>query len=201
MISRREVLASGAALSVLTQTSAAGVGTLRGQNGNTIFIADRDVAESRIAAAAATTSGAEAVEFMSDVTPAYDKLDVRLRESPKFVAGLATPQALFALERLAWDRGLRTIYRGIHRTARARYVSHQLSGSGAFMERINTPAARDFAARLGHELVAATQAPVEASAIITSQWLPARDDDVLVSWLFAPRGQFTAGRSHAALRS
>ena len=47
----------------------------------------------------------------TDVTPVYTRLDLELRPAPFAVAGLTSAHHLFVLERLGWDRGLRTVRR------------------------------------------------------------------------------------------
>ncbi len=57
----------------------------------------------------------------------YDDLDLRWRREAAAIAGLTAHGALFCLERLAWDHGLRVVYRGEH-SASARGVEHRLDG-------------------------------------------------------------------------
>ena len=63
------------------------------------------------AASAAEACGAAVIWVGADVTPAYTRLDLELRPLPFAVAGLTSAHHLFVLERLGWDRGLRTVRR------------------------------------------------------------------------------------------
>jgi hypothetical protein len=67
--------------------------------------------------------------FDGDVTDFwYDDLDLRWREAPCPIAGLTAEGALFCLERLAWDRGLRVVWRARHRPLPDGTVEHVLQG-------------------------------------------------------------------------
>lgn len=124
MLNRRELIASTVALSVATQAAparsaadaagrAAAIGpTVPANHGPArYFIASRDLPEAHPAARAAEARGATVVWLGTDVTPVYTRLDLALRPAPFAVAGLTSAHQLFVLERLGWDRGLRTVRR------------------------------------------------------------------------------------------
>lgn len=203
MIKRREVLASGIAVSLLSRITAAAIappdtGIVPAPNpaatsaGRRFFIAALQLAESRAAAAAAVRAGALSRSLAADVTPVYEWLDVALRSERFSIAGLSSAQAFFVIERLAWDRGLRTVYRGIHRPDADGAASHQLAGSPALVARIRQLDRSDWAAGLGRTLAGAEAEAADKRHLITTAWLPRADDPVLVSWLLLPRDALRA---------
>jgi hypothetical protein len=204
MISRREVMACGIALTLLarTATSADGASGPGGRRrGRIVFVADGRIRAARTAAASAAGTGASLRSFTTDITPVYEWLDLSLRTEPMCVAGLTTAHALFAIERLGWDRGLLTVYRGLHREGRGSAPSHALAGVPALVERLEhleRLGGRDWPRHVGRILTEAVPGPVERAHIVTSQQLPSHDDNVLVSWLLAPRAALRgAGPAHA----
>ncbi len=58
----------------------------------------------------------------------YDDLHDRWRSGPAAVAGLTTHGALFCLERLAWDQGMRVVFRAVHTPTDSGVLRHELSG-------------------------------------------------------------------------
>jgi hypothetical protein len=78
------------------------------------------VAETRSAAAAAFAAeagrwGIPVRPIDGDVTALwYDELDALWRARPMPIAGLTARPALFCLERLAWDHGMRVVYHAEH---------------------------------------------------------------------------------------
>jgi len=123
MINRRELIASTVGLSLAATGAAArtaapaeagpaGMAT-RGkpQSVPRIFVAERDLPAARLAAQEAEARGAEIVWLDANVTPVYTRLDLAFRPAGFTVAGLTSAHHLFVLERLGWDRGLRTVRR------------------------------------------------------------------------------------------
>jgi len=114
-INRREVLASGFALSLLAPGAAASriVSGERGQRAVLhCFVADGRDATALAAADAAAARGAAVVLTGADLTPLYAALDALWRDAPCAVAGVTTTSTAFALERLALHHGLRVAHRG-----------------------------------------------------------------------------------------
>jgi hypothetical protein len=191
MINRREVIASGLAVSILARTSAAGLST-REPSAESLrvpcFVADERFSEACEAARAAAAGGvASTMTLGADVTAMYESLDQAWRTAKFAVSGMTTSAALFVLERLAWDHGLRTAYRGIHRVMSERRVRHDLFGSTERLRSINNESG-SWAARVGQTL--ARWNPREAIAtqpVLLSQLLPSADRTMLVSWLLTPR--------------
>jgi hypothetical protein len=203
MINRREIMASGLAVTLLARTSAAAIPTTATGSGRFIFVADESLAEARAAARSARALGAATRFMATDVTPVYLWLDETLRKAPAAVAGLSTWHAPFLLERLGWDRGLRTIYRGIHRRTGGSSPAHELSGSPAIVERIRGIVAGDgiggrhWAASLGRALAATSPGDVDDRHVLGAQRPPGLDDAALVSWLLVPRSMLLSRRRAA----
>lgn len=112
MLNRRELIATSVALGLTAQRAvgrpaegAAGAPPVAQ------FVAAADLIEARLDAEAAARQGAAVVWIGRDLTPAYEQLDLAWRRAPIAVAGLTTGRDFFVLERLAWDRGLRTVRR------------------------------------------------------------------------------------------
>jgi len=119
-INRREVLASGFALSLLAPGTAASriVSVQHGQRTALhCFVADGRDATALAAADAVSARGAAVILAGADLTPLYAALDELWRNAPAPVAGVTTTSTAFALERLALHHGLRIAYRGEPRDA------------------------------------------------------------------------------------
>jgi hypothetical protein len=197
MINRREVMASGAAMLLARGALAAASPGGHAADGPArfVFVADERAPAARAAARAATDAswrptndrGTVYRPFASDITPIYDWLDLHLRATPASVAGVTTARSLFPIERLAWDRGLRTIYRGLHRDVAGPAPTHELLGSPAIVERIDGVESGDWAEIVGRVLAEAAPGPGDFRHIVTSQQVPDNDDSALISWLLAPR--------------
>lgn len=204
MINRREIMASGIAVTVLgpaSRASGAAHSAAIGGAGPSVFIADAHVPAARAAARAAHSLGVPSRALAADVTPVYAWLDLALRAAPVTIAGCTTPQALFALERLAWDRGLRTVYRGVHRHQGKAAPADEFLGSPAIVGRIRRIDDRDWGAGLARVLATAAPGPADGRHIVTSQWLPQAHDRVLVSWLLAPRAALGPRMQSASVRA
>lgn len=131
-------------------------------------VIDRRFEPARRFADAIRRSGFEPRAIDGDVTRLwFDELDPRWRVEPAPLLGLTARGALFCLERLAWDHGMRVVFDDRHASPRM---------DGAWPERVAEALARmplDTAPRRG---------PSEAS-------MPAGagdDDSVLYSWIIAP---------------
>jgi hypothetical protein len=58
----------------------------------------------------------------------YDELDLLWRQRRAPIVGLTRHGPLFVLERFAWDRGMRVVFRGEHSSRAGTVVVHQLHG-------------------------------------------------------------------------
>ena len=76
--------------------------------------------------------GVSLAPYDGDVTPVwFEQLDPVWRQYPMAVAGLTTEGALFCLEQLAWDNGMRVAYRGFHSASPDGGVQHLLESSAS----------------------------------------------------------------------
>lgn len=93
-------------------------------------LVDGELPESVAYGEAAESSGRPLHVFtrgdISDVW--YDELDLLWRQRRAPIAGLTRHGPLFVLERFAWDRGMRVVFRGEHSSQPATVVSHRLRG-------------------------------------------------------------------------
>jgi hypothetical protein len=77
-----------------------------------LFVFDRRFADARAAAERRAANGVETAGFDGDLTNLwYDCLDLSWRAAPMALAGVTTSSALFVLETLANDRGMRVAER------------------------------------------------------------------------------------------
>lgn len=77
--------------------------------------------------------GIRAHAFEGDVTRLwYDELYHVWRAGPAAIAGLTAHGPLFCLERLAWDQGLRVVFRAEHKLVDRR-IEHELTGPGTML--------------------------------------------------------------------
>jgi hypothetical protein len=120
VISRRKILQRGIAATTLplvagwvpSQTASA-----RALEHNALY---KVLIDSRFSAARAfgreARWGGEVVhEFQGDITSVwYEDLHPRWKKSPAAIAGLTAHGALFCLERLSWDVGMRVVHRTEH---------------------------------------------------------------------------------------
>jgi hypothetical protein len=188
MINRRELMASGVAATLLAPLSLASV-RAGSQGACSVFVSDERIPEAMAAAHESETLGATTLPLGTDVTAIYEWLDLSLREAPKGVAGLTTSNALFVIERLAWDRGLRTVYRGMHQRVLGRLSSLELVGAPNVCASVRSIAGAHFGRDLGLILAGVRPGPSDYPYVVTSQHVPRPDDTAFVSWLLAPRDQ------------
>lgn len=142
--------------------------------------------------------GVTLAPYDGDVTPVwFEELHPVWRQYPIAVAGLTTEGALFCLEQLAWDNGMRVAYRGFH----------YASPDGGMEHLLQSPAGRpqDVAGRLAGaepwpaqvaELIANIAAPAPAfpsnprarsQATCHTRSGATAATGRLVSWLIAPK--------------
>src|SRR5690606_24267590 len=135
------------------------------------FVADRRYPEARTAARAAAARGAAILDVALDPTGVYESLDLSLRSSAFAIAGLTASNALFVIERLAWEHGLRTLYRGMHARAAGGSVEHELLGSTP-IRRADLRSTPGWAAALGRALVEWSPDPRIGRQVQLSQTVP-----------------------------
>jgi hypothetical protein len=88
---------------------------------------DRRFSDSRLFSWAAQQRGIGIRSIAGDVTDVwYSELHPRWKENAVAIAGVTTYGPLFCLERLAWDHGMRVVYRGSHQRRPDRTIEHRL---------------------------------------------------------------------------
>jgi len=152
--------------------------------------------------------GAVVRAIRGDVTELwFYELAPRWRERPVPIAGLTGAEALFCLERLAWDAGLRVAYRGEHRPVGDAALRHRLSGSACALAPAVSLApgqgdwGHDWAARVAELVLACPrQAPSQLASMTVSgpQGSPALSVP-LYSWVIAERAAREPRRTHRVL--
>ena len=194
MTNRREFLRTGATISALPMMGGSAMAgptppaTLRPHDLH-CFVFDGGFADAR-AVAAHADHGAPLHPIDGDVTALwYDVLDKPLKDGPLALAGVTTADALFVLERLGWDRGLRVTYRGVHGIPKDGQVAHELTGPAGLIHASLQDAAAPWTAMAGrmasHALVGpATPASLNLTTADTS---PGGRDRILYSWSMEPR--------------
>jgi len=142
--------------------------------------------------------GVTLARYDGDVTPIwFHKLDPVWRQHPLAVAGLTTEGALFCLEQMAWDYGMRVAYRGFHHGLPDGGVQHLLESSARRPQDVKgrisglQPWPEDVA-----ELIARIDEPTTAfpsdpqgrsQANYRTRSRSTATEPHLVSWLIAPK--------------
>lgn len=121
----------------------------------------------------------------------FHDLDAQWKKKPAAVAGLTAQGALFCLERLAWDHGMRVVFRGDHKFLPASSIEHVLTGPESVVEQATSLGddGDDWAARVAN-LVAhipeGHSTPAKAT-IHGHATAPANTEaEDLISWVIAP---------------
>lgn len=199
MINRRDVIASGVAASFLAHTSAitgaaarisdAGGSARRGPR-TPQFVADQRFHEAGEAARAAVDRGA-VVRLLEDDTRAltglYESLDAAWRSAVFPISGLTTRSVFFVIERLAWERGLRTVYRGFHRYGEDGGLMHELLAPRAVLRRVAGWTQPGWPGALACVLVDLANERPDVRPIAPLQTAPGADGTALASWLLVPK--------------
>ena len=128
MINRRQVLQSGLAATSLPLVAGVSLVPLQSAHARALehptlyrVLFDQRFAASREFGREAQWRGLNAHAFNGDITHVwYHDLHPRWQQGPAAIAGFTAHGALFCLERLAWDVGMRVTHR-----AEQRYEGHE----------------------------------------------------------------------------
>ena len=170
MLDRRRFIETGIAGSLAT---AFGIGALPQARGAPLqlyaAVCDERFAQSLQFVRALAARGVPSRIIREDVTELwYAELYPRWCRAPAAIAGLTTYAPHFCLERLAWDHGMRVIYRGAHRQLPDGRFEHVLHGAAHQTLLCTGPRARtwavELAAALAHLDSSSTDAAWRASA-------------------------------------
>jgi len=203
MVSRRQLLARGARLVTLPLLARAALALAPASPPLYKVIIDRRFAASRAFGRAAAFAGVPVHAMSGDVTQVwYHDLGPTWRRSPLPVAGLTAEGAIFCLERLAWDAGMRVAFRGVHTLAAGQWT-HELEGPQPLIAALREewPSGGDWAYGLSRFTAQCTAAPRGARARSSCASTaragepPAADpsaDWPLISWVIAPQRRAVA---------
>jgi hypothetical protein len=196
MTNRRDLFKAGFGLGTLALPLAARTGLAAtaepaGRLWLDRFVFDERHAAAVAAGASARRQGTRVHAIRGDVTSLWvDHLERVWREEPVAIAGLTTEDAFFVIERLAWDRELRTVFRGRHGVAGAAgEVEHELRGASSIVNDVARACGDTWAAALARTLVACSADAIDEPKLerLVTSLSPSRRDTELVSWVLAPR--------------
>lgn len=200
MASRREFLQVGVAALALPISARAGFAPAAPAPANEFVptplykvIYDERIPASRAFASKVKRLGAPVYAIKGDITDLWFRdLDARWKKEPIGIAGLTEHGPVFCLERLAWDHGMRVVYRADHTYRSDGYMEHELSGSDAMLrEAVNlSTSGPDWSRQIASLLTRCPASRSQASkmTIVTPAARHADDPEQLVSWVIAPVG-------------
>ena len=119
----------------------------------------------------------------------FTDLDLRWRKSPVAIAGLTAHGPLFCFEQLAWQHGMRVVFRADHTIDTTGCVQHRLNGPTAMLNGADTLATTGWAASMAD---LAARCPTGRSQLTTATIQGPKSDtklaqgDPLISWVIAP---------------
>lgn len=119
----------------------------------------------------------------------FHDLDAQWKKKPAAVAGLTAQGALFCLERLAWDHGMRVVFRGDHQYLPEGAIEHALTGPESIVHQAASLQDDDWAARVARLVAQVPQGhTTPAKATIRGRaTAPANaEPEGLISWVIAP---------------
>jgi hypothetical protein len=140
----------------------------------------------------ATRIGLASHAIAGDVTAVwYHDLYPRWQREAVAIAGLTAHGPIFCLERLAWDFGMRVVFRAEHRTPRPGSVEHVLSGPPTMLQWAPAlvGAGAAWASRMASLVYSCPERPVLAAmqtATVRSFEGVVQRPEPLVSWIVAP---------------
>lgn len=154
-------------------------------------IFDSRYAEGRMFGDQAQRRGVSVLGFQGDVTNFwFNDLDLRWRNGREAIAGFTAHAALFVLERLAWDRGLKVVFRAEHHSLPGS-IEHRLTCREPLTS-LARPLAN--AGERWSQVMAniVTRCPVGAAESVAHQLVTPGDhrlpeDEPFFSWVIAPR--------------
>lgn len=204
-LTRRRFVATGLAVSAAASVAAAA--SISGAKPNDalglklplhLALFDTRFPAAHAFARALAIRGVSLAPYDGDVTPVwFHQLDPVWRQYPLAVAGLTTEGALFCLEQLAWDNGMRVAYRGFHDASAEGGVQHLLESSARRPQDVHgrLSGAKPWPAQVA-ELIASIDEPVAAfpsdpparsQASYRTRSRTEAKGPRLVSWLIAPK--------------
>jgi len=195
MASRREFLKTAVAVSAIPIVAGATIGPAEAAARSRALplckvIFDEQFPESRAFADRARELYLPVHGIRADITALwFNDLHARWQAGPAAIAGLTAPSALFCLERLAWDHGMRVVFHAEHRYLSRDIVQHAVFNGDEVLQPNDLDAdAAHWPDRVA-ELVARYPSERRRSAGATAVGLARTADGnsmTLVSWIIAP---------------
>jgi hypothetical protein len=151
-------------------------------------LVDAGLAESIAFGAEAARHGASIHTFSNgDITDFwYHQLDLLWRQQRTPIAGLTRHGPLFVLERFAWDRGMRVVFRGEHGPA-ADGLAHKLAGPESTL--VGAAGLIKAGAKWPQAMASAVTHCVQGSSVMASFGMPSsgplEQREPLYSWVIA----------------
>src|SRR5690606_26367707 len=178
------------ALSVAPLTSQTGFATPRQFPGLTTAIIDSRHPDARYFGAQARSLGAAQRVIEGDITDLWQhELLALWRAKPAAVAGLTEGPALFLLERLAWDHGLRVVFEAEHIQDAHGNTTHRVVRSASpELAHILAAAGANWPAMLANALIDGGHTPVNDFRPTDAGLADYLGEATkLYSWIIAPR--------------
>jgi hypothetical protein len=209
MPSRREFLQAGVAASVLPWAIPDGESSAVGWRMNAVtrdvhpvykVVSDVRFAQGAAFGREAERLGADLIRISGDITDFwFGDLSLRWKDRPVAIAGLTAHGPIFCLERLAWNHGMRVVFRGEHRILDKDRIGHSISGPPATIARARIlavvgPQWAQCVARLVTACDAGRPSPEVATMTALSTHRPDELHEPLVSWVIAPIRRPVKGR-------
>ena len=136
-----------------------------------------------------TSRGVDVHAIEGDMTRFwYDDLHYRWQRAPAAIAGLTAHGPLFCLERLAWDHGMRVVFRAEHKFAGSACVAHELTGPIVMLHGTGPFDAHDWVEHMADLVTQCPSGRAEIARTFRSSAVPttALLQDSLYSWVIAP---------------
>lgn len=184
MATRREFIRVSAAAGLAGLAAAGRAATAMSGYDFYRIVYDTRFADSRAFGTEASRLGQRIVAVGGDTTRLWrDHLSPVWRRAPRAIAGMTAPDALFCIEQVAYDAGLRAVLRIDHRRT-GRAAAHSVEGE-LDMTIFDTAAA-------GYPVGAARAIDEHAFGSVALgqtclEELRAGERDRLITWVFAPR--------------
>jgi hypothetical protein len=200
MASRREFLQAGIAALALPISAHAALSPAAGAPEDAIAFTPlyKVVFDERFPAgvafgAEARSLGLPTHSIRGDITDLwFHDLDAQWKKKPAAVAGLTAQGALFCLERLAWDHGMRVVFRGDHQYLPDGSIEHVLTGpegvvrQGANLEQDDGDDWAVRVLRLVVEVPEGHSTPAKAMIHGRATAPAGAEPEGLISWVIAP---------------
>lgn len=194
MSNRREVLQMGVAVTVLPLDVSAWTAPSADAGWGKPIALYKAVYDTRFAASRAFgermgSRGIDTVAMTGDMTALwFDTFRPQWQKGAAPIAGLTARGPLFCLERLAWDHGMRVIFRAEHTSADGA-VRHEIEGAGVVVDAVRRATDGDWVNVVSDVMVRHPHAQAPSASLLFHTAQPAFEvpqDEILYSWVIAP---------------